>query len=181
MEIEKTKTKDEKNPKENIDNDSDSPIILTPIEFTGELDTNDSTDENTKTPKDLPSIKDKKLYDQSSFTKTPKDLPSIKDKKLYDQSSFIYDKYSKRLIYFNVPKKTILIYNRTKTKLIKKLHVFFNYKVLNACADKQLKHLLIFANPMVNNKFIFIYSIEKETFVYTLFFRRKKYFRSCFC
>ena len=147
MEIEKTKTKDEKNPKENIDNDSDSPIILTPIEFTGELDTNDSADENTK---------------------TPKDLPSIKDKKLYDQSSFIYDKYSKRLIYFNVPKKTILIYNRTKTKLIKKLHVFFNYKVLNACADKQLKHLLIFANPMVNNKFIFIYSIEKETFVYQL-------------
>ena len=147
MEIEKTKAKDEKIQKENIDNDSNSPIILTPIEFTEELDTNDPSDENTK---------------------TPKDLPSIKDKKLYDQSSFIYDKYSKRLIYFDVPKKTILIYNRTKTKLIKKLHVFFNYKVLNACVDKQLTHLLIFANPMVNNKFIFIYSIEKETFVYQL-------------
>ena len=31
--------------------------------------------------------------------------------------------------------------------------------------DKKLTYLLIFANPFVNNKFIFIYSIEKETFV----------------
>ena len=154
MEKEKSKTPEQKSIiknkekiKENTENESDSPIILTPIEFTDELETNDSSDENIK---------------------PPQDLPSIKDKKLYDQSSFIYDKHSKRLIYFDVPKKTILIYNRTKTKLKKKLHVFFNYKVLNACVDKKLTHLLIFANPMVNNKFIFIYSIEKETFIYQL-------------
>ena len=145
--ISKEKQKNKEANMENTDSELDSPIILTPIIFTGESDENDSTKDNKK---------------------SLQDVPSIKDKKLYDQSSFIYDKYSKRIIYFDVPNKTILIYNRTKTRLIKKLQVFFNYKVLNACVDKKLTYLLIFANPNVNNKFIFIYSIEKETFVYQL-------------
>ena len=128
--ISKEKQKNKEANMENTDSELDSPIILTPIIFTGESDENDSTKDNKK---------------------SLQDVPSIKDKKLYDQSSFIYDKYSKRIIYFDVPNKTILIYNRTKTRLIKKLQVFFNYKVLNACVDKKLTYLLIFANPNVNN------------------------------
>ena len=122
----------------------DSPLNMNLIDFSQEIPNDDT---------------------QTEEIKTPQDLPSFKDKKIYDQSSFIYDKYSKRIIYFDVPKKKLLIYNRTKTKLLKKLQVTFNYKVLNACVDKKLTYLLIFANPFVNNKFIFIYSIEKETFV----------------
>ena len=123
----------------------DSPINLTQLDFTKELPLDDSS-----------SIEE---------TKVQQDLPSTKNKKLYEQSSFIYDKYSKRIIYFDVPNKAILIYNRTKTKLLKKLQVVFNFKVLNACVDKKLTFLLIFANPNVNNKFLFLYYIEKETFV----------------
>ena len=122
----------------------DSPINLNPIIFSKEEVMKSSSKEEIK---------------------TPQDLPSIKDKKVYEQSSFFYDKYSKRIIYIDVPKKMILIYNRTKSKLLKKLQVIFNYKVLNASVDKKLTYLLIFANPDVNKKFIFIYSIEKETFV----------------
>ena len=82
----------------------------------------------------------------------------------YEQGSFFYDKYSKRIIYFNFGENSILIYNRTKTSLKKKINVVFNFKVLNSCVDKKLTFLLIFANPNVNNKFIFVYCIAKETF-----------------
>ena len=141
----KTKPKQTKKHKEKkIEIEHDSPINLNQIDFTQELKVEDSSNEETK---------------------MQQDLPSIKDKQIYEQNSFVYDKYSKRIIYFDVPKKEILIYNRTKTKLLKKLQVAFNYKVLNACIDKKLTYLLIFANPNVNNRFIFIYYIEKETFV----------------
>ena len=141
----KTKPKQEKKHKEKkIEIEHDSPINLNQIDFTQELKVEDSSNEETK---------------------VQQNLPSIKDKQIYEHNSFVYDKYSKRIIYFDVPKKEILIYNRTKTKLLKKLQVAFNYKVLNACIDKKLTYLLIFANPNVNNKFIFIYYIEKETFV----------------
>ena len=128
----------------NIKEELDSPININLIDFNQEIPNDASQDEETK-----------KI----------KDLPSIKDKKIYEQTTFVYDKYSKRIIYFDVPKKEILIFNRTKTKLLKKLQVAFNFKVLNACVDKKITYLLIFANPNVNNKFIFIYCIEKETFV----------------
>ena len=141
----KTKPKESKKEKEKkIEIELDSPISLNPIDFSQELKMDNSSNGDTK---------------------TQQELSSINDKNKYMQSSFIYDKYSKRIIFFDVPKKTILIYNRTKTKLLKKLPVSFNYKVLNACVDKKLTYLLIFANPDVNNKFIFIYYIEKETFV----------------
>ena len=139
----KMKPKESKKEKK-IEIEHDSPISLNHIDFTQELKLDDSSNEETK---------------------IQQDLPSIKDKNIYESSSFVYDKYSKRIIYFDIPKKNILIYNRTKTKLLKKLQVSFNYKVLNACVDKKLTYLLIFANPNVNNKFIFIYYIEKETFV----------------
>ena len=133
--------------KEEKDIELDSPINLIPLNFIQEIKSDNPSNE---------------------VIKKQQDLPSIKNKKIYEQSSFVYDKYSKRIIFFDVPNKTILIYNRTKTKLLKKLQVIFNFKVLNACVDKKLTYLLIFANPNVNNKFIFIYYIEKETFVYQL-------------
>ena len=77
----------------------DSPLNMNLIDFSQEIPNDDT---------------------QTEEIKTPQDLPSFKDKKIYDQSSFIYDKYSKRIIYFDVPKKKLLIYNRTKTKLLKK-------------------------------------------------------------
>ena len=82
----------------------------------------------------------------------------------YNPSQIFYDKYSKRIIFFNFADNSISIYNRTKTSLKSKLKVYFNFKVLNACVDKKLTFLLIFANPNVNNKFIFVYCIAKETF-----------------
>ena len=82
----------------------------------------------------------------------------------YPQGSFFYDKFSKRIIYFNFSENSIYIYNRTKSLLKKKINVVFNFKVLNACVDKKLTFLLIFSNPNVNNKFIFVYCIAKETF-----------------
>ena len=83
----------------------------------------------------------------------------------YNSGSLFYDKYSKRIIYFNFQENTIYIFNRTKTSLKKKLNVFFNFKVLNSCVDKKVSFLLILANPNVNNKFIFVYCIDKETFL----------------
>jgi hypothetical protein len=83
----------------------------------------------------------------------------------YEPGSLFYDKFSKRIIYFSFAEHSIYIYNRTKTTLKKKMKVFFNYKVLNACVDKKLTYLLIFANPNINNKFIFVYCISKETFL----------------
>ena len=143
----KNKPKEENKNKEDIKQDEielDSPINLNPIIFNEEE-----------------LIK----FSKKEEIKTQEDHPSIKEKKVYEESSFFYDKYSKRIIYIDVPKKSILIYNRTKSKLLKKLQVFFNYKVLNVSVDKKLTYLLIFANPDVNKKFIFIYSIEKETFL----------------
>ena len=52
----------------------DSPLNMNLIDFSQEIPNDDS---------------------QTEETKTPQDLPSFKDKKIYDQSSFIYDKYSK--------------------------------------------------------------------------------------
>ena len=83
----------------------------------------------------------------------------------YNSGSLFYDKYSKRIIFFNSQHNSILIYNRTKTNLKKKINVFFNFKVLNSCVDKKVTFLLILANPNVNNKFIFVYCIDKETFL----------------
>ena len=135
----------ESDPDMNIEEELDSPININLIDFNQEIPNDASQEEETK-----------KIQD----------LPSIKDKKLYEQTTFVYDKYSKRIIYFDVPKKEILIYNRTKTKLLKKLQVAFNFKVLNACVDKKITYLLIFANPNVNNRFIFIYcSLKKILFV----------------
>ena len=83
----------------------------------------------------------------------------------YNSGSLFYDKYSKRIIYFNFQENTIYIFNRTKSSLKKKLNVFFNFKVLNSCVDKKVSFLLILANPNVNNKFIFVYCIDKDTFL----------------
>jgi hypothetical protein len=91
-----------------------------------------------------------------------KELDQIKNG--YNPSQIFYDKYSKRIIYFNFTDNSISIYNRTRTSLKAKLKVYFNFKVLNSCVDKKLTFLLIFANPNVNNKFIFVYCIAKETF-----------------
>lgn len=94
----------------------------------------------------------------------------IKDKEIYleqngyNTGSVFYDKFSKRIIYFDFAENCILIYNRTKTALKTKLKVYFNFKVLNSCIDKKSTFLLIFANPNINNKFIFVYCIAKETF-----------------
>ena len=110
-----TSPKKQKEKKGEIEHDS--PVNLIPIDFTQELKTEDPPNDEIK---------------------IQQDLPSTKDKNIYEQCSFVYDKYSKRIIYFDVPKKEILIYNRTKTKLLKKLQVSFNYKVLNACVDKKL-------------------------------------------
>jgi hypothetical protein len=82
----------------------------------------------------------------------------------YNPGSVFYDKFSKRIIYFNFAENCILIYNRTKTVLKTKLKVYFNFKILNSCIDKKSTYLLIFANPNINNKFIFVYCIAKETF-----------------
>ena len=82
----------------------------------------------------------------------------------YSHGSLFYDKYSKRIIYFNSSENSVYIYNRSKTSLKKKINVVFNFKVLNACVDKKLTFLLILANPNLNNKFIFVYCIAKETF-----------------
>ena len=105
-----------------------------------------------------------------NFTSENKNNPESKEKETpqnkngYDTSSIFYDKYSKRIIYFNFAENYISIYNRTKISLKAKLKVYFNFKVLNACTDKKSTFLLIFANPNVNNKFIFVYCIAKETF-----------------
>lgn len=82
----------------------------------------------------------------------------------YNPNSIFYDKYSKRIIVFNLSENTILIYNRSKALLKKKINVVFHFKVLNACVDKKSTFLLILANPNLNNKFIFVYCIAKETF-----------------
>ena len=145
-----SKPKEEKHKKETKkenETELDSPINLIPLIFNPDKDINESSNNEIK------------AYPE---------LPSRKNKNVYDQSSYIYDKYSKRLIYFNVPEKTLSIYNRRKSKLLKKLPVIFNYKVLNACVDKKLTYLLILSNPDGKNKFIFIYSIEKEMFVFQL-------------
>ena len=105
-----------------------------------------------------------------NFTSENKDNKELSEKELflikngYNPGSLFYDKYSKRIIYFNFQENSIMIYNRTKSSLKKKLNVFFNFKVLNSCVDKKLTFLLILANPNVNNKFIFVYCIDKETF-----------------
>ena len=118
----------------------DSPLNMNLIVFSQEIPNDDNQTEETK----------KQQY-----------LPSIKDKKIYEQISFIYVKYSKSIIYFNVLKKEIFIYNSIKTKLSKKLQITFNSKILNVCVDKKSTYLLIFANSIVNN--IFIFYIEKES------------------
>ena len=93
-----------------------------------------------------------------------KEKETTQNKNGYDTSSLFYDKYSKRIIYFDFEQNSIYIYNRTKISLKIKKKVFFNFKVLNSCVDKKSTFLLIFANPNVNNKFIFVYCIAKETF-----------------
>ena len=106
-----------------------------------------------------------------NFTSENNNDKELKEKELslvengYNSGSLFYDKYSKRIIYFNFQNNIILIYNRTKTSLKKKLNVFFNYKVLNSCVDKKLTFLLILGNLSVKNKFIFVYCIDKETFL----------------
>ena len=120
----------------------------------------------TKEIKDDSPVRIENIHFISEENNTPKliehELFQIKNG--YPLGSFFYDKFSKRIIYFNFSENLILIYNRTKSLLKKKLNVVFNFKVLNACVDKKLTFLLIFANPNVNNKFIFVYCIEKETF-----------------
>ena len=83
----------------------------------------------------------------------------------YDQGSLFYDKYSKRIIFFNSQKHKILIYNRTGETLKKEINVVFDFKVLNASVDKSITTLLIFSNPNTNNKFIFVYNISKQIFI----------------
>ena len=83
----------------------------------------------------------------------------------YEQGSLFYDKYSKRVIFFNSKKHKILIYNRTGEILKKEINVYFDFKVLNASIDKDITTLLIFSNPNINNKFIFVYNISKQIFV----------------
>ena len=94
----------------------DSPLNMNLIVFSQEIPNDDNQTEETK----------KQQY-----------LPSIKDKKIYEQISFIYVKYSKSIIYFNVLKKEIFIYNIIKKKLSKKLQITFNSKILNVCVDKK--------------------------------------------
>ena len=142
----KNKKSEQKN---DIEEEPDSPINLKPLFFTSE--TNITNTDN--------------INDSDIEVNKLQNLPSSQDKKADEKISFIYDKYSKRIIYFDAPKKTILIYNRTKSKLIRKLQVAFDFKVLNACVNKELTYLLIFANPNLRNRFIFVYNIEKETFV----------------
>ena len=127
--------KKEEKPKKEIETKDDSPIKLLNLNFT--LDNNNQQVSENKTP----------IIDNG-----------------YDEGSLFYDKFSKRIIYFNLKENSIFIYNRTKTSLKKKINVVFNFKVLNSCVDKKLTFLLIFANPNNNNKFIFVYCIAKETF-----------------
>ena len=79
--------------------------------------------------------------------------------------SLFYDKYSKRIIYFNNKENLLLIYNRTKTSLKKKIKLFFNLKVLNASVDKKLNYLIMLVNPVAKNKFIYIYCLSKDIFL----------------
>ena len=85
--------------------------------------------------------------------------------KYYTPRSVFYDKYSKRIIYFNTNENELLIYNRTKTSLKKKVKFFFNLKILKAIVDKNLTYLIMLVNPDANNQFIFVFCLSKEIFL----------------
>jgi hypothetical protein len=128
-------------------------------------DNNSEKKENSVSEKNSPIKLEEISFEHLDPEETKKEITApTKSNNIYNPGTIFYDKYSKRLIYFNISKNEIYLYNRVKTSLLKKINVVFNFKVLNACVDKKLTFLLIYANPNMNNKFIFVYNIEKESF-----------------